>query len=59
MKHQPENVLKIVLKLKNCIEYQQMKAMNKHDILINQWISCQHVVSAAKKGMRLTEGNSH
>ena len=49
MKNQPENVLKIVLKLKNYIEYQQIKVMCKHTILINQWILCQHVVSAAKK----------
>ena len=37
---QPENVLKLFLKLflikiKYCIDYQQMKSMCKHDILIN------------------------
>ena len=53
LQNQPENVLKVFLKvfpkLKCCIDYQQMKSMCKHSILINQWISCQHVVSAAKK----------
>ena len=39
MQSQPENVLKVFLelflKVKYCIEYQQMKSTCKHNILIN------------------------
>ena len=39
LQNQPENVLKVFLKLflkiKYCIDYQQMKSMCKHNILIN------------------------
>ena len=53
MLNQPENVLKVFLKLflklKYSVNYQQMKSMTKHNILIEQWISCQHIVSGANK----------
>ena len=46
-----KGVLKWFLKRKYCIDYQQIKTMCKHNILIYQWFSCQHVVSAAKKNV--------
>jgi len=42
LQNQPENVLKVFLKLflriKYYIDYQQMKSMCKHNILINGWM---------------------
>ena len=53
MLNQPENVLKVFLKLflklKYSVDYQQLKSMSKHNILIDQWISCQHIASGANK----------
>ena len=42
LQNQPENVLKVflklVLKIKYCIDYQQMESTCKHNILINGWM---------------------
>ena len=42
LQNQPENVckvfLKLLLKIKYCIDYQQMKSMCKRNLFINSWV---------------------
>ena len=63
MLNQPENVLKVFLKLflklKYSVDYQQMKSMTKHNIFNWSMDFMSAYCVWSKQRMLLTEGNSH